>query len=149
MKIGEFAKRAGVSIQTVRFYEREGLIAAPGRTVSGYRDYGMGDIERLRVIRVCQEIGFTLNDVRDVLEPHRILAQRSAPTALKPAAREKMLASARKRLETIEEKLAVRRKMRTGMRALVATLSRDETPVCPASARNAGRTRRSRAAASA
>jgi MerR family copper efflux transcriptional regulator len=147
MKIGELAKRAEVNVQTVRFYEREGLLAAPRRTASGYRDYEARDLERIKVIRVCQQIGFTLNDVREVLEPHRILASRSEAANLKPAARRKMLEAAERRLQLIEEKLALLKRMKAAMKALVSTLSGGETPVCPASARKPEIRRRVSAAA--
>src|SRR5271165_6959995 len=60
MRIGELAERAEVNIQTLRFYEREGLIPPPERTASGYRSYALSDLERVRFIRICQGLGFTL-----------------------------------------------------------------------------------------
>jgi MerR family copper efflux transcriptional regulator len=147
MKIGELAKRAEVNVQTVRFYEREGLLAAPRRTASGYRDYETRDLERIKVIRVCQQIGFTLNDVREVLEPHRILSSRAEAANLKPAARQKMLSAAKRRLDLIEEKLSILKRMKTDMKSLVGSLSGDEAPVCPASARKPETKRRVSAAA--
>lgn len=133
LRIGQLAKSAGVSVQTIRFYEREGLLAPPSRTASGYRAYTGADLERVRVIRVCQEIGFTLKDVRLVLEPHGVLASRCAAASEKSAARDKMLTFARQRLAQIEEKLADLTQMRADMAALVATLAQDEFIVCPAS----------------
>jgi DNA-binding transcriptional MerR regulator len=62
MKIGEIAGRAGVSVDTVRFYERVGVLPPPARTESGYRDYEPGTIERIRLARELQAIGFTLRD---------------------------------------------------------------------------------------
>ena len=50
MQIGELAKRAGVSVQTIRFYERQGLLPEPQRKDSGYRIYGEGDLRRLRFV---------------------------------------------------------------------------------------------------
>ncbi len=78
MRIGELARRAGVNVQTLRFYEREGLLPSPSRTASGYRAYSPADLERVRVIRVCQRIGFTLKQVRAVIEPHGVLASQCA-----------------------------------------------------------------------
>ena len=133
LRIGELAQKAGVNVQTIRFYEREGLLSPPSRTASGYRTYMPADLERLRVIRICQKIGFTLKDVKTVLEPHRVLASRTGALEDQSAARNKMLASARQRLARIEETLASLTQMRTDMAALVATLSHDEVMVCPAS----------------
>ncbi|MGH8519750.1 MAG: MerR family transcriptional regulator, partial [Panacagrimonas sp.] len=53
MRIGELARQAGVDVQTVRYYEREGLLEAPSRTVSGYRAYGPQHLERLNFVRHC------------------------------------------------------------------------------------------------
>jgi len=67
MKIGELAKQAGVSVQTVRFYERRRLMRAPRRTSSGYRMYSESDLEILRAIKRMQRFGFTLTEARRVL----------------------------------------------------------------------------------
>ena len=56
--IGEIAKRAGVGIDTVRYYERSDLLPAPTRRASGYREYEASDVRRLRFIRRAKEIGF-------------------------------------------------------------------------------------------
>lgn len=67
MQIGELAKKVGVSIQTVRFYERQGLLPDPGRKESGYRVYGEKDLRRLAFIRHAKELGFSLDEIRDIL----------------------------------------------------------------------------------
>lgn len=132
LRIGQLAKQAGVNVQTIRFYEREGLLAPPSRTASGYRAYTVSDLERVRVIRICQKVGFTLKDVKVVLEPHAVLASRTGASSVRTAAREKMLRFARQRLAQIEDKLATLTRMRTEMSALVATLGEDAIMVCPA-----------------
>jgi Cd(II)/Pb(II)-responsive transcriptional regulator len=68
MRIGELAKQAGVDTQTVRFYEREGLLAAPSRTASGYRTYGPQHLERLNFIRHCRSLDMPLADVKRLLQ---------------------------------------------------------------------------------
>lgn len=68
MKIGELAAVAGVSVQTVRFYERRGLLPTPERTPSGYRAYGSEDAQRVRFIRAAKELGFTLGEIGELLE---------------------------------------------------------------------------------
>lgn len=70
MKIGEVAGEAGVTVDTVRFYERVGVLPAPGRTESGYRDYADGTVERIRLTRELQGLGFTLADAVDALAAH-------------------------------------------------------------------------------
>lgn len=68
MMIGELASRAGVNAQTVRYYERRGLLREPERTSSGYRQYSADMLERLRFIKGAQELGFTLKEIEDLLE---------------------------------------------------------------------------------
>jgi Hg(II)-responsive transcriptional regulator len=68
MKIGEVAKRSGVGIETIRFYEREGLLQEPARRPSGYRQYDDSTIHRLEYISRAKELGFTLAEIRDLLE---------------------------------------------------------------------------------
>lgn len=68
MRIGEFAARGGCDVQTVRFYEREGLLAAPDREASGYRSYADRDLARLQFIRHCRSLDVPLREVRQLLE---------------------------------------------------------------------------------
>lgn len=68
MQIGEFARRAGVNVQTVRYYERRGLLPEPERRASGYRQYTPAALERLQFIRRAQELGFTLNEIDELLQ---------------------------------------------------------------------------------
>jgi MerR family transcriptional regulator, copper efflux regulator len=67
MQIGEVAKKAGVSVQTVRFYERQGLVPSPPRKESGYRLYGEADLKRLLFIRQAKSLGFSLDEIRVIL----------------------------------------------------------------------------------
>ena len=67
MKIGELAREAGVSVQTVRYYERRGLLPTPDRTTSGYREYDGSDVRRLSFIGRAKELGFTLSEVQELL----------------------------------------------------------------------------------
>ena len=70
MRIGEIAKQAEVSVDTVRFYERIGVLPTAARTESGYRDYEPATVERIRLTRKLQAIGFTLADAIDALAAH-------------------------------------------------------------------------------
>ncbi|MCH7688451.1 MAG: heavy metal-responsive transcriptional regulator, partial [Planctomycetes bacterium] len=67
LTIGQLAGRAEVGVETVRFYERKGLLAEPERRPSGYRQYDEGVVDRLRFIRRAKELGFTLNEIKDLL----------------------------------------------------------------------------------
>ena len=68
MQIGELAKETRVTVQTVRFYERRGLMPQPLRRESGYRDFGEGDLRRLEFIRQAKGLGFSLQEIRDILQ---------------------------------------------------------------------------------
>jgi DNA-binding transcriptional MerR regulator len=133
MRISDLAKEAGVNVQTLRFYEREGLLPKPARLASGYREYVRRDVDRVRFIRSCQEIGFTLKDVKEVFELHRVLALPERAEALKPKAQEKFLTAAERRLVSIDEKLRILKKMKKDMSILVSTLKGRQKPVCPVS----------------
>ena len=67
MTIGKVAQRAGVGVETVRFYEREGLIEQPPREDSGWRQYPEGVVSRLRFIRRAQELGFSLKEIEELI----------------------------------------------------------------------------------
>ena len=134
MKIGELAAKAGVTVQTVRFYEREKLLPAPARTRSGYRDYGPKDVDRLIFIQDCQRLGFTLADTYEVLAFHRALASPESLDKLKPAAQRKLLTTAEKRLKIIDDNLAALTRMKRGMVSVVEVLEGRAAAVCPARA---------------
>lgn len=107
--IGQLATRAGVSIDTVRYYERSGLLAPQGRLASGYRRYGDLEVSRLRFIRRAQELGFSLKDIRDLLG----LSKQRDVARVKRAAE--------KKLAEVEERLAALTRVRDGLATLVAT----------------------------
>jgi MerR family mercuric resistance operon transcriptional regulator len=68
MRRGELAQQSGCNIETVRFYEKQGLLPAPPRTAGGHRDYDREHLKRLTFIRRSRELGFTLDQVRGLLE---------------------------------------------------------------------------------
>jgi DNA-binding transcriptional MerR regulator len=70
VKIGEVAAEADVSVDTVRFYERRGVLPMPPRRPSGYRVYTASTVERIRMARALQHLGFTLDEVVDSLRAH-------------------------------------------------------------------------------
>jgi Hg(II)-responsive transcriptional regulator len=79
LTIGELSKESGVHLETIRYYEREGLIPAPPRKSSGHRAYPPNAARRLRFIKRVQELGFTLSEIRELLtlraEPDRDCSQ--------------------------------------------------------------------------
>jgi len=134
MRIGELAARAEVNIQTLRFYEREGLLRPPARTVSGYRSYTEGDLERVRFIRLCQGLGFTLREIQHLLILHKSVSEYRGSVKMAPSAVREIVTRANERLELIDEKLAALSSMRGELTALVAALTGDSSGTCPVSA---------------
>jgi Cu(I)-responsive transcriptional regulator len=111
MNLGELAQRADVGIDTVRYYERQGLLPAPQRLASGYRSYDRGDIARLRFVRRAKALGFTLSEIRELLA---LSGRREDDMGgLKAAATEK--------LADVERKLDELQRIRDGLQALVAS----------------------------
>lgn len=111
MKIGELAQRAQVNIDTVRYYERQGLLPEPPRRASGYRDYTADDVRRLRFVRRAKALGFTLVEIRDLLE---LSSHRDDDMA-------GMKATATEKLADVEEKLAELTRIRDALQDLVAS----------------------------
>jgi DNA-binding transcriptional MerR regulator len=70
VKIGQVAAEADVTVDTVRFYERRGVLPRPQRRPSGYRTYTASTVERIRLARALQNLGFTLEEVIDALHAH-------------------------------------------------------------------------------
>src|SRR6266849_2125246 len=66
-KIGQVAQETGLSIDTIRFYEKQGLLRRSPRTEGGFRLFGSGEIETLKFVRKAQELGFSLGEIRELL----------------------------------------------------------------------------------
>jgi len=128
MKTGELARQAGVNIQTVRFYEREGLLALPPRTAAGYRCYGRQDLERVVFIKTCQQLGFTLSDIRSLAQLHGPWA--CAASGL--VERSRIAAIAQDRIRQVDEKLRQLSEMRARLQTVCDICRSDSEPRCPA-----------------
>lgn len=87
MHIGELAERAGMSLRTIRHYDEVGLLAPSGRTTGGFRVYTVGDLERLLVIRRMKPLGFTLDEMAELLRVVDALATADPETRPALAAR--------------------------------------------------------------
>jgi Hg(II)-responsive transcriptional regulator len=108
LTIGKLASAADVGIDTVRFYERAGLLKKPARTASGYRLYNAADAARLRFIRRAKGLGFSLDEIVELLKLNDGGGRRSAVRAL-----------AQRRLTEIEQKLVDFSRMRDTLRRLL------------------------------
>jgi len=130
MHIGQMARNAGVNIQTVRFYEREGLLPEPVRDSAGYRCYNSADFDRVTFIKRNQELGFSLTEIKQLLDLHAVLATMKPP--FKGKEMNGILTIGRERLESINQKLRTLNGMRRQLTALVRQLEKVEVMTCPA-----------------
>lgn len=97
MTIGQLAAAAGVHLETVRYYERRGLLAEPPRSPAGYRQYGPDELWRLRLIGRAKRLGFTLAEIADLLDGD---AGRPGDGAPGP---DQVLAAARDRIDAVDD----------------------------------------------
>jgi DNA-binding transcriptional MerR regulator len=132
MRIGELAAKASVNIQTIRFYEREGLLPVPLRNKSGYRCYSASDLERVTFIKRNQELGFTLGEIMELLDLHRVVAAMPMPLHRKPSELRGIIAIGHERLEAIEQKLHTLQTMRRRLTSLLQQLESASVAACPA-----------------
>ncbi len=123
LRVGQVARRSGVNLQTLRYYERRGLLPAPPRTEAGYRAYPPQAVDRVRLIKRAQSLGFTLQEIGDLLE------LRAAPGTCCADVRRR----AETKLQIIEEKIRSLEAMRRALGRLIAECSGQRAPVseCP------------------
>jgi MerR family copper efflux transcriptional regulator len=120
LKIGALAKAAGVPIDTVRYYERTGLLPSPSRTESGYRAYQPEAVERLRFIRNSKRLGFTLHEIAQLLELRHA------------GARSEVRQSAREKVEAIDRRIAELGELRHQLVQLIEECADEQHhPDCP------------------
>jgi DNA-binding transcriptional MerR regulator len=107
LTIGKFAAAEGVGVETVRFYQRRGLLALPERRGSGYREYSEADRSRLAFIRRARALGFTLGEIRELLGPAEARSTRDIVRATEA------------RLEAVDRQLRELALLRCRLRQLV------------------------------
>ncbi|MFR9802627.1 MerR family transcriptional regulator [Pseudonocardia sp. RS010] len=108
MRSGELAAAAGVNVETLRYYERRGLLPEPPRTLGGFREYDEDAVALLRVVKAAQRLGFTLDEVAELLDAGR----RRHPTP-------DLQARARAKLEEVESRIADLGLIRDGLRQVI------------------------------
>ena len=123
MRIGALARSAGVNVQTVRYYERRGLLPDPRRRGAGYREYSGDTLQRLRFIKRAQELGFTLAEIDELLG----LRLRGSATAADVKAR------AGEKIAEIERKLRDLERIRDALTHLAGRCRGGRAPIgdCP------------------
>jgi MerR family mercuric resistance operon transcriptional regulator len=122
LTIGQVAKTAGVNVETIRFYERKGLIRQPPREGSGFRKYAPSVVARVRFIRRAKDLGFSLREISDLLDLH-----------VDPSVRcNDVKAAAEAKIEDIEAKVQALLQMREALTELVGACDRrEDTDDCP------------------
>lgn len=120
MKIGEAAAMSGCHLETVRYYERIGLLPKPARTGSGYRSYSDDDVRRLRFITRGRELGFSLDEIRSLL-------QLSSDPGLSCSEVDQL---ARTHLGEIEQRVKELSRMAKELRRTIVTCSKDQRKDC-------------------
>ncbi|GJL49177.1 MAG: MerR family transcriptional regulator [Nitrospirales bacterium] len=111
MRIGQIAKRAGVNVETIRFYERKGLLTQPPRNAGGYRQYPRHAIARIRFIKRAKELGFSLTEIADLLSLQ--VNPRATCADVKSRAEDK--------ISTIHERIKDLQKMKRSLEKLAAS----------------------------
>src|SRR3989442_354715 len=119
--IGALSKHTGTNIETIRYYERVGLLPAPARSAGGYRLYGTGHLKRLAFIRRARALGFSIDEVRTLL---KLAGERK-----RPCAEVRVVAAAH--LEDVRAKIADLRAMERVLRATVARCAEGKGSDCP------------------
>lgn len=110
LTIGELAKRGGVNLETIRYYERVGLLTKPPRTSAGYRVFPDDAPRRLRFVKRAQELGFSLREIKE------LLALRIEPGKTRADVRKR----AEAKIDDIDQKLRTLRKMKSSLVKLTA-----------------------------
>jgi MerR family mercuric resistance operon transcriptional regulator len=121
LAIGEVADRTGVNLETIRYYERAGLLPSPPRTAGGHRQYGKTHVKRLNFIRRARGLGFTIEEIRALL--------RFSDERQQPCAKARDLAAGH--LEEIRTKISDLRSMEKVLREMVARCDNDTSQDCP------------------
>jgi Hg(II)-responsive transcriptional regulator len=121
MWITETAERAGVNVQTLRYYERRGLLPRPPRRSSGYREFPEDAVRVVRFIKRAQDLGFSLDEVEELLRLRRQPGRNRA----------RIRAVADHKIRHIEQKIAELERMRKALRTLVQACHDGEALECP------------------
>lgn len=133
MRIGELSAKAGVNIQTIRFYEREKLLREPLRTASGYRIFTEADLERVKFIKQSQQLGFTLKEVKDLMEIHESAKSFKSGARFRSKDWERAFKIAEERLNLINQKIQFLKILRKPLASIFNQRDPLEEMICPAS----------------
>ena len=121
MNIGQAAKASGLTAKMLRYYERIGLLAPAGRTDSGYRQYGAEDLRVLAFVRRSRELGFSLEEIRQLLSLWQDRQRASADVK----------ALAKRHIAELDQKIAELTRLRSTLGELISCCHGDASPECP------------------
>jgi DNA-binding transcriptional MerR regulator len=133
MRIGELSAKAGVNVQTIRFYERENLLRKPVRTPSGYRIFAGADLTRVKFIKQAQQLGFTLKEVKELMEIHESAKSFTDNGRFRSKEWEKAFKIARERLNLINQKIQFLKILKKPLAAVLDQPDTEKEMICPAS----------------
>lgn len=121
MKIGAASRLSGVNVETIRYYEKRGLVNEPDRTASGRRLFSDTLIAELRFVRRCREMGFAMNDIEDIL-----LTARTGGTECREVS-----SVGRRHLNTVRNKIETLKKLEANLATLLDQCGEDDQCSCP------------------
>ncbi|MCK9258378.1 MAG: MerR family transcriptional regulator [Azoarcus sp.] len=120
LTIGALAKAAGVGVETIRYYQRRGLLAEPTQMRGAYRVYGEHELTRLRAVRRAQQLGFSLEEIDGLLALNE------------DTDRERARALAQSKIELLDDRIRQMQEMRNALTELVGCCQRTDAPApCP------------------
>ena len=119
--IGELSRRAGVKIETIRYYEKSGVMPNPPRTLAGYRMYNENHLKRLMFVRRCRQLGFTMFEIQDLLG----LVDTRAYTC------GEIQALTLEHADTVSQKIRDLKRLESTLRQISSECSGEKVPQCP------------------
>jgi Hg(II)-responsive transcriptional regulator len=122
LRTGQVAKAAGVNVETLRYYERRGILAEPKRRSSGYREYPPETVDLIRFVKRAQELGFGLEQIQELLKLRRSPGRSCA----------RVQSAAQEKIAEVDEKMKALKAMKKALAGLVRSCEqRESTLVCP------------------
>ncbi len=121
MRTAKLAEMAGVNAQTLRYYERRGLLARPPRGPSGYRSYPVDALQIVRFVKRAQDLGFSLSEVEELMRLRRVT----------PAQRNTVQALANAKIGDVSSKIVQLERIRSALEQLLTTCCGESAATCP------------------
>lgn len=120
-KIGEMSRETGVNIETIRYYEKIGIMPEPDRTEGGNRQYNHNQLKRLHFVKRCRELGFSISEIRALLD---MVDQKDITCA-------EVHGMTMGHLSAVRQKMADLRRLEKALKSMASECSRGDVPECP------------------